>query len=143
MGDLILLDGDLANFQPSFGAATVVVRPGTLQASGAATLKGKKVCVDGDEKQVQVAGCSYIAGSFSIPGVGTLKIQSLAPNQKATKTASAGKPVLLKGGNFIAVFEVQTPAQMPSAPNPPTPDAAPSYPGSGSFVTTNTKFKGT
>ncbi len=140
MADYILLHGDLVNFQPAFGPATVVVRPGNLQGTGGATLSGKKVCVDGDEKQVQVPGCVYTAGPFSVPGVGTLKIQSLAPDQKALKTHSANKPVLLKGGNFIAVFEVQTPAQMP--PPASTPDAAPMYPGSGSFVTANVKFRG-
>ncbi len=141
MPDYILLHGDLVNFQPSFGSATVVVRPGNLQGTGGATLLGKKVCIAGDEKQVQVPGCVYFSGPFSVPGVGTLKIQALAPNQQALKTDSASKPVLLKGGTFIAVFQVQTPAQMP--PPASTPDAVPMYLGSGSFVTTNTKFRGT
>ena len=141
MADLILLHGDLVNFQPNFALAVVVVRPGTLQGTGGATLSGKKVCVDGDEKQVSVPGCAYQAGAFSVPGVGTLKIQALAPNQKALKTKSGQKPVLLKGANFIAVFEVQTPAQMP--PPASTPDPSPMYPGSGSFVTTNVKFRAT
>ncbi len=140
MADYILLYGDLANFQPTFGLATVIVRPGSLQGTGRATLAGKKVCVAGDEKQVQVPGCVYVAGPFSVPGVGTLKIQSLAPNQKALKTRSAGQPVLLKGGIFVAAFEVQTPAQMPVVS---TPDATPVYFGSGSFVTANAKFRGT
>ena len=35
--------------------------------------------------------------SHSIPGTGTLKIASLADNQKATKTKTGGKAVLLKG----------------------------------------------
>lgn len=140
MADFILIHGDLVNFQPNFGPAVVMVRPGTLQASGEATLSGKKVCVDGDESKVTVPGCTYMSGAFSVPGVGTLKIQSLAPDQKATKTNSANQPVLLKGGNFIATFEVQAPAQMP--PPASTPDPMVQYPGSGSFLTTNVKFQG-
>ena len=52
MPDFILLEGDKANFLPNFGAAVVVVRPGDLKGSGPATLTGKKICVDGDEKKV-------------------------------------------------------------------------------------------
>jgi Contractile injection system spike tip protein len=141
MADFILIHGDLVNFQPNFGPAVVLVRPGTLQGTGDATLSGKKVCVDGDEKQVSVPGCTYLAGPFSVPGVGTLKIQALALNQKALKTRSGQKPVLLKGANFIALFEVQTPAQMP--PPATTADASPMYAGSGSFITTNKKFRAT
>ena len=141
MPDYILIDGDIVQFMPAFGAAVVTVQPGKLQGSGPATLNGKKVCVAGDETKVSVPGCPYISGAFSVPGVGTLKIMSLAPNQKALKTKSGKKPVLLKGANFIAQFQVATPAQMP--PPASTPDPAPLYPGgSGSFTTTNTKFKG-
>lgn len=142
MLDFVLIENDIANFMPNFGAAVVVVQPGILKASGPATYNGKKLCVDGDEKQVSVPGCTYIAGPYSIPGVGTLKIESLAPDQKATKTNTGGKAVLLKGSNFIAKFEVQTPAQQPTAAGP-VPDGTPIYSGgSGSFTTTNVKFKG-
>jgi hypothetical protein len=81
---------------------------------------------------------------YSIPGTGTLKIASLAGNQKATKTQTGGKKVLLKGGSFTAKFEVQSPAkQPPPAPGPPIPDATPQYSGNGMFVTMNTKSTGT
>lgn len=142
MSDLILIDGDIVNFLPNFGAAIVVVRPGTFQASGPATLNGKKICVDGDEKEVSVPGCVYMTPQYSIPGTGTLKIAALAANQKAQKTQTGGKKVLLKGGNFTAKFEVQNPAKQPQPPAPPLPDATPEYSGNGTFVTTNTKFLG-
>ena len=143
MADYILTQGDLANFQPAFGAALVVVRPGILVGPGGATLTGKKICVDGDEAKVVVPGCMYTSGSFTVPGAGTLKIQALAPNQKALKTKSAKKPVLLKGASFIAVFEVQGPAMDVSSGVSPVPDPVPQYVGSGTFLTTNMKFKGT
>jgi hypothetical protein len=140
MADFIILDGDLANFMPSFPPATVVVRPGQMSGSGPATVNGKKICVDGDEKKLQVLGCTYMTPQFSIPGVGTLKINSLLPNQIALKTKTGSKKMILKGSQFIAVFEVQTPAQMP--PPASTPDPVIKYLGQGSFITMNFKFKG-
>jgi len=141
--DFILIEGDKASFLPNFGAAIVVVQPGDLKGSGPATLAGKKVCVDGDEKKVSVPGCTYLTPQYSIPGTGTLKIASLAGDQKAAKTRTGGKAVLLKGSTFTAEFEVQNPAkQPPPGPGSPIPDAAPKYTGSGMFITTNTKFRG-
>ena len=141
MSDFILIDGDKANFNPTFGLAIVVVRPGDLKASGKATLKGKKVCIDGDEKNVSVPGCMYTTPTYSVPGTGTLKIAALGADQKAQKTNSVGKSVLLKGSIFTARFEVQSPAQLP--PPASTPDATPLYSGTGTFITTNTKWQGT
>ncbi|NER97017.1 MAG: hypothetical protein F6J86_24735 [Symploca sp. SIO1B1] len=143
MADFILVTGDKAMFNPTFGAATVVVLPGTLVGTGKDTINGKPVCVDGDEKKVIVPGCMYMTPQYSIPGVGTLSIQSLGGNQKAKKNKSGGKPVLLKGSTFKAKFQVMTPAQQPPpAPGPPIPDATPQYSGTGSFITTNLKVKG-
>jgi hypothetical protein len=80
---------------------------------------------------------------YSIPGTGTLKISALASDQKAKKTKTGGKAVLLKGGTFTAKFEVQSPAkQPPPGPGSPIPDATPQYSGKGMFVTTNSKFQG-
>ena len=143
MADFILIEGDKVMFIPTFGPAMVVVQPGKLEGSGPATIGGKKICVDGDESKVSVAGCTYMTPQYSIPGSGTLKIAALAGNQKAKKTKTSGKAVLLKGGNFTAKFEVQSPAQQPPpGPGAPIPDATPQYSGNGMFVTTNTKFNG-
>jgi hypothetical protein len=144
MSDLILIEGDKAMFLPTFGPAIVVVKPGDLKASGPATVNGKKICVDGDETKVSVPGCVYMTPQYSIPGTGTLKISSLAGNQKAKKTRSGNKPVLLKGESFTAKFEVQNPAkQPPTGPGSPIPDATPQYSGTGMFVSMNLKFTGT
>ncbi len=141
MADFILIDGDKAIFLPNFGVAVVEVKPGDLKGSGPGTLNGKRLCVVGDEKNVEVPGCTYMTLSHLIPGTGTLKIASLADNQKATKTKTGGKAVLLKGANFIAKFEVQSPATIP--PPNGSPDGTPQYSGSGMFITTNFKFQGT
>ena len=138
MTDKILVEDDIANFMPNFTPAIVVVQPGQMKASGKATIKGKKICVDGDEAQLQVPGCQYMTPQYSIPGVGTLKIDRLAPDQKAQHSMTGGKLVLLKGGNFTAKFEVQSPAQQPPpGPGSPVPDGTASYSGQGSFVAAN------
>ena len=144
MPDSILIDGDQALFQPVFGPAVVVVRPGILRGSGPATLGGRNLCVEGDESRVEVPGCVYVTPQYSIPGTGTLKIAALAADQRAAKTGTGGKAVLLRGGTFTAKFEVQSPAQQPPpGPGSPIPDAAPQYSGTGSFQTTNARFRGT
>lgn len=144
MKNLILVEGDKAIFLFTFGAALVLPRPGTLEGSGPGTLNGKKLCVEGDEGKVSVANCSYLTPVYCIPGKGTLKISALGSDQKAKKTKTGNKAVLLKGTKFTATFEVQTPAkQPPKGPGPPIPDATPKYQGNGMFTTTNTILKGT
>ena len=143
MSDFILITGDMVMFNPPFGAAVVVPVPGTLSGTGRHNIGKKPVCVDGDEKTVMVPGVTYVAPPYVIPGVGTLSIDSLGGDQKATKTNSGGKPVLLKGSTFNAKFQVTVPAQQPT-PTGPVPDATPQYGGgTGMFVTMNMQMKGT
>ncbi len=142
MDDFILIEGDQVIFLPHFGAATVVVKPGQLKGSGPCTLNGKKLCIVGDEAAVSVPGCAYTSGAFTIPGTGTLKVASLGANHTARQTNTGGRPLLLKGSNFIAKFEVQTAArQPPKGPGAPIPDSAAHYTGAGQFATTNNVLK--
>lgn len=134
--DYVLIDGDQVLFQPTFGAATVIVLPGSLQASGPSSLNGSKLCVAGDEASVSVKGCVYLAPPFVIPGSGCLEIDCLGADQQATTTRTGGMPPLLLGQSFTARFRVESPAQQPTAAGP-VPDPTPSYPGSGRFLTTN------
>ncbi len=136
MADYSIIEGDLALFIPAFGAATVVVRPGTMQGSGKTALNGKKLCLEGDEKDLAVMGCLYITPQFSVPGSGTLKIDKLGSDQLSKKTKSGRKPIIVKGSTFTAKFEVMAPAVDPLG----IPDATPSYSGSGNFFTNNMKF---
>jgi hypothetical protein len=138
--DYVLVDSDKAIFLPSFGAATVVVQPGTIRASGPATASKQKLCVAGDEKSVSVAGCMYTTATHSIPGTGTLEISALAGDQQASKVRSGQKKLLCVGSQFSAKFSVQQPAQQPTSAGP-VPDATPQYSGQGSFKTTNTKLR--
>lgn len=136
MSDFILVTGDLAIFNPIFGQATVTVLPGVITGSGKATISKKIICIDGDEKTVIVPGCPYVTPIFTIPGVGTLLIESLATDQKARRVKSSRKPVLLKGSTFKAKFQVIVPAGNGA-------DLTPYYMGSGTFVTTNVRVRAT
>ncbi len=142
--DTVLIDGDQALFQPAFGAATAVPRPGQLAASGPATVGGKPLAVDGDESSVSVAGCLYMTPQYSIPGTGTLVIAALAGDQKAGKTRTGGKAVLLVGSQFTAELRVESPAQQPPpGGGSPIPDATPQYRGQGRSLPTTVKPKST
>lgn len=141
MPDFVLIHGDQVDFVPALGKATVTgPTKTTLSGSGPATLNGKKICVDGDEKKVKIVACPYTSPPYTVPGTGTLKIAALAANQKAQRASTGSKPVLLKGGSFTSKLEVQAPAKMP--PPASTPDPAPMYSGVGTFQTTNTKLQG-
>jgi len=141
--DYVLLDGDQAIFEQAFGAATVVVKPGQLSATGAATVGDKKMCISGDEGSVSVPGCTYVTQQHTIPGNGTLAISGLAGDQVAKKTKSGDTEVMLVGSSFTASFTVDSPAkQPPPGAGSPIPDATPKYSGSGTFETTNSKFRG-
>ncbi len=139
MSDFIIIDGDQVTFQPSFGAATIIPVPGNISGSGKATLDKKAVCIEGDEKKVEVKNVSYINASF-VGGMGTLKIVGLASDQLADHTKSEGEKVILKGSTFDAKLEVTTKAIDPSSgmQDPLKEHSG----GKGEFITTNTKFKG-
>jgi Contractile injection system spike tip protein len=148
MSSFVLIDFDEVKFDRSFGAATVVVLPGFIRGSGPATVNGTRVCVEGDETRVSVPGCPYFTPSFPSPGTGTLKIKSLARDQKAEKARSGKTPVLLVGGvdgvgsSFEATFDVETPATLPRPPLPPDTDKTLKYTGTGKFSTQNRKLTG-
>lgn len=142
MGDSILLDGDLVNFLPSFPPAIVVVRPGTLKATGGDPVFGRRMCVEGDERLVVLQNCPYTTMQHQIPGFGTLTIQQLHPASLARKTTSNGKKVLLKGPPFIARFQVTIPAMMTMPNGPQVPDTMPIYTGTGSFANVGASKQG-
>lgn len=142
MDDFVLFDGDQVIFRPGFGQAVVSVKPGQVRGSGGIGLGGRKVCVEGDEKGVEVAGCAYITPRHSVPGSGTLRIAKLGPDQVAKHATDGGRALLLKGGSFVARFEVKVPAKQPSAgPVAPVADTSKEYAGAGTFATTNRQFK--
>lgn len=145
MSDIIIVDGDQVVFQPAFGAATVIPVPGNISGSGKATFNSAKLCIEGDESTVRVEGVTYFTPVYSIPGTGTLLIDQPASDQVAKHTKTGGAKMILKGGNFTAKFQVQAPAmQPPPGAGSPVPDPTTVYSGGkGSFISFNSKLKGT
>ncbi len=138
--DLVIITGDQAIFDPSFPPATVVAQPGVITGSAKKKSNGLVVCAAGDEASVVVAGAAYFTPSFPIPGVGTLTIESLMPDQQAKKDKSGGRALILRGSKFRARFQVASPAQVPVTGGT-VPDPTPVYSGTGSFITTNTRVR--
>ncbi len=134
--DFTLVTGDQVIFATSFPPATVIAPPGILTGTGRATVNGAIVCVQGDEASAMVAAAAYFTPAFPTPGVGTLRITSLAADQISTKATSGGRAALLRGGRFQAQLQVLAPAVNPGSG---VPDPVPIYLGSGSFMTTNVK----
>jgi hypothetical protein len=135
----VLIDEDMVLFIPAFGSAIVTVKPGKIKGSGPSTHKGKKVCVEGDEKSVKVFGCMYSSPPFA-QGVGTITIEKLNDDQIAKKTKSGGKKMLLKGSMFDAKFKVDVKAIL-ATPSGPQQDPMSEYKGKGSFITQNIKYQ--
>jgi Contractile injection system spike tip protein len=133
-------DRGYGDVQPNFGPAIVVVAPGTITGSSRVNIDGAAACVQGDEASVSVpVTYSNPGGGFGVLGAGTLTISALGADQLGQKTSSTQKPLILKGSTFTALLTVQAPASNPTA----GPDPVPMYTGTGQFVTTNVKSKGT
>ncbi|MCP1293300.1 MULTISPECIES: hypothetical protein [unclassified Chromobacterium] len=138
MMDIVIVDGTALVFEPMFGNRIVTpCGPAQLRGSGHPTIQGRKVCVAGDEKQVQV-NAIYTTATHTIPGNGVITI-SLTANQQATHVKS-GASWVLKGQQFIAQFRPTTPAQQPGTP--PVPDVTTPSLGKGQFMPTQSVVRG-
>jgi hypothetical protein len=61
---------------------------------------------------------------------------TLLPANLTVKTTNGGKPLLLKGSTFPAMFTVESPAMQPT-PAGPVPDPEVEKPGNARFISTN------
>jgi len=136
--DYVILSNDQVIFDPGFTPAIVVPQPGVITGTAQDKSGGLTACAAGDEASVVVPGVAYTSGAFATPGVGTLTILALGPDQQARQATSGGRALILKGSQFRAQFQVIAPAVNP---NSGVPDAVPIYFGTGSFMTTNTVWK--
>jgi Contractile injection system spike tip protein len=119
-----------------------IVAPVPLEGSSTTMTIGEMaVCLKGDELPVAISvPLPYTAPPFVTPGVGTLKITLMPSN--LTMRAKNGKEIILKGGTFIAAFDVSTPAQMPT-PKGPQPDPLVTKHGTAEFITSNVRVQAT
>ena len=117
-----------------------LVSPVPLKGSSADVLVANQpACLKGDELPLSLqAPLTYTAPPYVTPGTGTLKIV-LLPTNLSSQTIN-GKPLLLKGSTFQAMFQVQSPAMMPT-PAGPQPDPLMAKTGTAKFITTNSTVK--
>jgi hypothetical protein len=137
MSDFILKTGDLVKITITPPAVIPAIEaPVPLQGSaGTVTVGGLSVCLAGDELPLALAEpMAYTAPPFTVPGMGTLML-TLTPSNLTVQTQK-GKPLLIKGGQFIATFTVTEPAMQPT-PAGPVPDPVAEKPGTAEFITTN------
>ncbi len=138
----LLITGDQAVYLPQFGAATVQVQPGVLIGSASKfKVRGQPACVRGDEASAQVPGCPYVAQGYPIPGTGRLSIARLGPDHLVSAIKLNELPFIVKGGHFVAEFEVTRPAQIALPNGSLVPDPTPRYAGRGYFEKRNIGFK--
>jgi len=142
MGDFLIKTGDMIQINvPPPALVPQLVAPVPLNGSSTDVLiAGSAACLQGDELPQSIQSpLMYTSPPYVTPGTGTIKI-ILAPNN-LTQTTPNGKPMLLKGGTFQAIFNVQSPAMMPT-PAGPQPDPVMVKTGTAQFITTNTNVTG-
>lgn len=131
MNDTVILDQDALQFQPMFGNRLVIPSgPAQIRGNGHCTINGRKSCVSGDEKMVQV-NAVYTTSTHTVPGNGVITISSLDSAQLARAVGSPAA-LIVKGQQFTAQFRPLKPAQMPPPAN--TPDVSTPSNGRGVFV---------
>jgi hypothetical protein len=137
MGDFIIRTGDL--LKVTMVPPTIVPTleaPVPLEGScETVSANAMPVCLLGDELPAELKGpLPYTAPPFTVPGTGKLALTLMTPNM--TARTSAGKPILIKGQKFAALFTVVTPAEQ-TTPAGPVPDPLGIKEGTAEFITTN------
>lgn len=138
MGDVILRTADFIEVTiPEPTVVPILEAPVPLVGSSTNVIViGMPVCLQGDElPPVLRVPLVYTAPPFSTPGTGTLSV-TLLPANLTHKTTNGGKPLLIKGGTFPAMFTVEEPAMQPT-PAGPVPDPMLEKPGNARFISSN------
>jgi hypothetical protein len=141
MMDFVIATGDMINITiPPPALVPQLMAPVPLIGSGTQVMvNDQPVCLQGDELPVAISGpLVYTSPPFVTPGTGTLTV-ILSPTNLTVQTSN-GKPMLIKGSPFQALFNVQSPAMMPT-PAGPQPDPLMVKPGTAQFITTNVVVK--
>jgi hypothetical protein len=141
MASPLVTTGDLAVFPAnSFTAPAPALTDEisvAITGTGKLKVRGKAVCVLGDEASVVVPACAYATSSFTIKGVGSLKISAVLPAQQSQVAKSTSKAALLAAAEFITELTVATPASVVSGGVTLT-DTVAVYVGTGRFQSQNT-----
>ena len=118
----------------------LLLAPGPLLGTGMTVMaESSPICLLGDQiPPMWRSPMPYTAPPFVTPGVGTLQVILTPTNQ--TALTMNGKAILIKGSVFQAMFNVSSPAMMPS-PAGPVPDPLLVKPGIAQFITENVTVK--
>ncbi|MGH9075854.1 MAG: hypothetical protein ACRDY0_00085 [Acidimicrobiales bacterium] len=136
MSDFIIRTGDMLKVTIAPPAIVpMLIPPVPLMGTGMTVMAaGPNICLLGDEiPPVLRVPLPYNSPPFVTPGMGTLTVILLPTNM--TKQTVNGKPILLKGAVFQAIFTVTVPAIEPVVV--PVPDPVAVKPGTAQFITTN------
>ena len=134
--DFVIKTGDLIQITiPPPTVVPMLVAPVPLIGTSTTVMVGTPVCLQGDELPPTLRSpMPYISPPFVTPGMGTLTLILMPTN--FTLLTSNGKPILIKGTPFQALFTVSAPAMQPT-PAGPIPDPVVVKPGTAQFITTN------
>jgi hypothetical protein len=137
--DFIIKTGDLIQITIPGTIVPQILAPVPMVGSATTVLThGMPTCILGDELPPSIRGpLVYTAPPFVTPGTGTLEI-ILLPSNLTHPTNTGGTPIIIKGGTFNAIFNVQAKAVDPVAG---TSDPVSSKPGTAQFITSNTLTK--
>ncbi len=128
----IVVNGDELTFEPMFGDRQVtIIKPAVISGSGGMTVANKKVCVVGDEEEVELKA-TYTTSIYTTKGTGTVTISRLNSDQQASNCTN-GAVLMTKGSKFDALFTPDSPASMPGPPL--TVDSTAPSQGKGKFDT--------
>jgi hypothetical protein len=137
MADFIIKTNDMLQVTiPPPALVPQLMAPVPLLGTGMTVMiNNMPVCLQGDELPPMLRmPLVYTAPPFVTPGMGTLTL-ILLPNNMSMRSMFGGKPALLKGATFQAVFNVTVPAMQPT-PVGPVPDPVVVKPGTAQFITT-------
>jgi Contractile injection system spike tip protein len=142
--DFVIVTGDMIKITiPPPCVIPSIQAPVPLKGSSTNLMVGGKfVCLVGDElPQMLQSPLPYTSPPFVTPGTGTLKVMITPANMTTpVTTTNGGKPLLIKGQKFPAIFNVASPAMQPT-PAGPVPDPLMAKPGTAEFITTNMTVK--
>jgi len=137
MADFIIKSNDMLQVTiPPPAIVPLLVAPVPLIGTGlTVVINNQPVCLQGDELPPTLrVPLVYTAPPFVTPGMGTLTL-ILMPNNMSMRSTFGGKPALLKGATFQAMFNVTVPAMQPT-PVGPIPDPVVVKPGTAQFIST-------
>jgi hypothetical protein len=137
VGDYIIKTGDeiKLTIAPPATVPAIAAPVPLIGSSSNVVVGGSPACLRGDELPLVLAvPLAYTAAPYTNPGTGKLTLMLLPSN--TTQLTENGKPILIKGQKFTAIFSVLTPATQ-TTPRGPVPDPVVTKPGTAEFITTN------